>query len=390
MLPKILLVDDDAALLRSLERNLCFDYDIATAESGDAALERISSAGPFSVVVTDMRMPLMDGISLIAAARTRAPQSIFIMLTGNQDVETAIKAVNDGHVFRFLNKPCEVADIKRAIDAGIRQFELVHAEKELLQKTFVGAVNVLTDVIDLLRPDALQQSDQIDAVMRKCEESLGFCGTWEYRLAVRLSLVGLALQPIPEQNRLRLLSPADAENARSLKEVAGTSARLIERVPRLERVSEIIRLQCGADGSVTPQSIQTMSASLGATLLRAATHWTFMMNAGLSPELAATELCKAMPALPRRVVKTLLATELGRANARGVNIAIDDLREGMILHDNVLSDDGALLLRMGRRLTRPVIEKLRAHALTADGLREIVIIDESKSYDKSCGQLVEC
>jgi CheY-like chemotaxis protein len=374
---KVLLVDDDGALLRSLERNLCFDYALTTADSGQAALDLLADGGPFSVIVTDMRMPGMDGVAFIEAARVRTPRSIFLMLTGNQDVETAIKAVNDGHVFRFLNKPCEIAEIKRAIDAALRQFELVQAEKELLQKTFVGAVNMLTDVIDALRPEVLQQSDQIDAVMRSCEEGLGFCGPWEFRLAARLGLLGLALQPDEEQSRFRLLSPADPESDRLFKKIATTSAKLIERIPRLDRVADIIRMQCGSDSAMTAEAIQTASTAAGGLLLRVATQWTFMMNAGTNPETALLELRESLPDLPPRLCCALLSTEMGKANAPGRSVALENLREGMILYDNVLSDDGALLLRKGRRLTLPVIEKLRSHGATSEGIREIVVVDNS-------------
>src|SRR5882724_1862128 len=105
---KILLVDDDAKLLSSLKRNLCFDYDLTIAESGQQALDRLEAHEHFSVIVTDMRMPHMDGVQFIEKARRVAPNTVYLMLTGNQDIQTAMKAVNDGQVFRFLNKPCEV------------------------------------------------------------------------------------------------------------------------------------------------------------------------------------------------------------------------------------------------------------------------------------------
>ena len=72
---RILLVDDDVALLRSLERNLCFDYAVTTADSGQAALDLLADGGSFSVIVTDMRMPGMDGVAFIEAARGRLNRS---------------------------------------------------------------------------------------------------------------------------------------------------------------------------------------------------------------------------------------------------------------------------------------------------------------------------
>lgn len=113
MSSRILIVDDEQPLLNGLRR-LGDYYDLVTANSGDAALHEIESHKGFAVVLTDMRMPGMNGIQLIQQARMIAPDTVYMMLTGNQDQATAIKAVNDGQVFRFLNKPCDHDHIRRA------------------------------------------------------------------------------------------------------------------------------------------------------------------------------------------------------------------------------------------------------------------------------------
>lgn len=377
MSARVMFVDDDVALLKSIERNLCFDYDLSIAESGAQALELIAQNEPFSVVVTDMRMPVMDGIRLIEEARKTSPDSIYIMLTGNQDVDTSIKAVNQGQVFRFLTKPCETADIKLAVDAAQRQFELVHAEKELLQKTFVGAVNLMTDVVETLHPDTLQQSQRVDAIMRHCEEALEIQGNWEFRLAARLSLVGLALLPCDEQLKFQQLSPNDSESRRLLEKMASTSARLIARIPRLERVGEILRLQAFADGSAFHQPYAGTDARLGAALLNVAVYWSNMTGNGLSLEVALLELQQAIPQLPKQIQCALLELDAPASDRQPVEVALRDLTEGMVLYDNVLSEDGALLLRSGRRLTHPVIEKLKLHCQNSTRIRPIIIVAAS-------------
>ena len=120
---RMLVVDDDLSLLNSFRRNLCFDYDLTVAASGPDALELMAEKGPFNVIMTDMRMPKMDGLELIDQARKLSPDSIYMMLTGNQDVATATRAVNDGQVFRFLTKPCEIDDIRKALEAATKQLD---------------------------------------------------------------------------------------------------------------------------------------------------------------------------------------------------------------------------------------------------------------------------
>lgn len=376
MTQRILLVDDDVALLSSLKRNLCFDYDVTTAASGQEALE-LMAGERFSVIVTDMRMPRMDGIQFIAEARKTASDSVYIMLTGNQDVQTAMKAVNDGHVFRFLNKPCEIAEIRRALDAGLQQHKLIHAEKELLQNTFVASVNVLTDVLDALRPDVVEQSHRIDAVMRACEEALGFCGNWQYRMAARLSLVGLALQPATQQAQFEQLRPCDPECGRLLKEATATTARLIERIPRLQGLVEILRFPVTGKMQFTAHDVEQCSPALGATLLRIATHWTMLMAGGNHPMSSLVALQLAFPQLPAAIADALLTLEGNDALDAPEKVALDDLAVGMVLADDVLSEDGAVLLRSGRRLTLAIIEKLRLHNVGMRKLKPVVVLRSS-------------
>lgn len=359
VVPRILLVDDDPALLTSLKRNLYLDYDVTTAESASDALHLLHSGEPFSVIVTDMRMPRMDGLQFIEAARKLAPEAIYLMLTGNQDIQTAIKAVNDGHVFRFLTKPCEIAEIKRALKAAAAQYELLNAEKELLQKTFVGAVNVLTDVLDALRPDVVQQSDRIDSLMRACEESLGFCGNWSYRLAARIGLVGLALEPATMQSEFQTLDPCRVASHALFDNVVEVTARLIERIPRLLPVVAILRSPQLPDGIVTPEEIAMSTPGLAALLLRVATFWTALIANEHEPAAALAKLRDAFPALPPEIADTLLASEHDHAHARPRRVALQSLTEGQVLYDDATCDDGSAILPKGTKLTPTAIEKLR-------------------------------
>lgn len=103
---KILCVDDDSNILQGYKRALRRDFDIFIAEGGLEALSIIEKEGPFAVVVSDMRMPVMDGVQFLSRVRDIAPETVRMMLTGNADQQTAIIAVNEGNIFRFLTKPC--------------------------------------------------------------------------------------------------------------------------------------------------------------------------------------------------------------------------------------------------------------------------------------------
>ena len=149
---KILFVDDDANLLAACERNFRRQFQIETAEGGEAGLQKIAERGPFAVVVSDRQMPRMDGIQFLSLVKERAPDTVRIMLTGNADLEGAIKVVNEGNIFRFLTKPCAHEILGKAVADGLTQFRLITAEKELLNKTLSGSIKLLTDILTMMEP----------------------------------------------------------------------------------------------------------------------------------------------------------------------------------------------------------------------------------------------
>jgi len=131
---RILFVDDDANLLASYKRQFARKFSITTATSGNAALEIVQESGPFAIVVSDLRMPKMDGITFLSEVQKTSPESVRIMLTGQSDFETAIAAVNEGNIFRFLQKPCPQDELVRAIEAGLTHYNLVNDHKRIIRE----------------------------------------------------------------------------------------------------------------------------------------------------------------------------------------------------------------------------------------------------------------
>ncbi len=101
MTEKILLVDDEILLLESLRRELSFRFDIETAQSGAEGLDMLWKNGPYAVVVSDFRMPVMDGIKFLIQVKETAPETVRMMLTGNTDLPTAIDAITRDKSFVF-------------------------------------------------------------------------------------------------------------------------------------------------------------------------------------------------------------------------------------------------------------------------------------------------
>ena len=113
--PRVLCVDDEPFVLEGLKHQLERHYEVVTAISGKAALKELASGREFSVVISDMQMPEMNGADFLEQVRKRSPQTVRILLTGHADMEAAAQAVNRGNIFRFLLKPCAAKDLQKAI-----------------------------------------------------------------------------------------------------------------------------------------------------------------------------------------------------------------------------------------------------------------------------------
>jgi len=154
---KILFVDDEGAVLDSLRRNLGRCYDLETAVGPQEGLRRLETTGPFAVIVSDLRMPGMDGVAFLAKAREIDPDAVPVMLTGHGDLDAAMAAVNEGRIFRFLTKPCPPDVLARSLDAALAQYRLAQyrlaaADRELMRVTLENA-RLKEDVERIMRHD---------------------------------------------------------------------------------------------------------------------------------------------------------------------------------------------------------------------------------------------
>jgi len=131
---KILFVDDEPAALDGYRRVLYHDFALTMAPGGEQGLAEIRVNGPFAVVISDMRMPGMNGAEFLAAVREAAPETVRMLLTGHADLDAAVEAVNKGRIFRFLSKPCKKEVLIQAINEGIAQYRATEAEKQLVKK----------------------------------------------------------------------------------------------------------------------------------------------------------------------------------------------------------------------------------------------------------------
>ncbi len=359
---KALCVDDEPNILNGYVRTLRKVINLDTAESGFAALEKIERYGPYAVIVSDMRMPQMDGVELLKEVKIRSPDTVRIMLTGNSDQETAIRAINDGDVFRFLSKPCEPKVLGKTILAGYRQHELIRAEQVLLGQTLTGAVSALGEVLSLINPAAFGRIARIRRYMVAVARQVGITCDWEMDVFPTLAHIGcVSLSNDLIEKIRRGHAVLSAEEQQLYAAYPALSARLIAKIPRLENVERAIVYQLkNFDGSGMPaDDVKGHDIPVLARLFRLA----IAVDGFVSPEQT---LQMALPLLHERAAcfdpELLAALEVcaGGATQRSERIHVRDLRIGAILARDVLGVDGVLLVAHGQAISETIRDRLLA------------------------------
>ncbi len=130
---RILLLDDEPNILAALKRVLMDEpYEILDADSGEKGLELLQSK-PCKVVISDERMPGMGGAEFLSRVKDSYPETVRILLTGYASIDAAMKAVNDGEIYRFFMKPWDDTDLRMAIRSAIEKFDLQKENERLLE-----------------------------------------------------------------------------------------------------------------------------------------------------------------------------------------------------------------------------------------------------------------
>ena len=363
MKPRVLCVDDEPNILHGLRRHLRREYDVVTAVGGEEGLRLLREEGPFVVVISDQRMPGIDGVTFLHRVREISPETIRIMLTGQADLREAAAAVNEGSVFRFLTKPVLPDVLRDALAAAVRQHELERAEKELLEKTLAGSVKVLTEILSIVSPTAFSRVTSIHGFVRHLGERHGFPAPWQLDIAGRLALLGCVTVPGDVLERWLAGQPLEEDEQELVAAAPRNAAELLSRIPRLEQVAAILAAQadpppadCPADPAQLPPVV------LGGQILRTAVAYDLEILRGRHRREALDTLRARpqdhLPALVEALADAQLVGE--RMILRTVHA--DELAMGMVLDQDLRARNGLILLRQGQEITFAVLERLRAFA----------------------------
>jgi len=368
MADKVLFVDDEPVLLQGYQRLLRKEFPISTAIGGAAGLLMIKQEGPFGVVISDMRMPEMDGVEFLQRVRKVAPDSIRIMLTGNSDLGTAIHAVNEGNIFRFLSKLSNKDTLVNTITDSLAQHHLVCAEKELLEKTLRGTVYVLTEVLSLVSPAAFSRAARVRRYVQHVAAKLALRSAWKYEIAAMMSQLGcVTVDPSTLETVYsgKDLSPEEETQYATHPLVAQD---LLKSIPRLESVAWMIAHQFQPLPTEWDTGDREMAdMRLGAQILRAAIIFDGFLRKHQSRTEAAHFLTQRFGNLSPKIIEALMELEPEVSGQGTREMGVGDLKTGWVLQKEIRTTDGILVAAKGQEVTEPLLIKLqsfwRKHAM---------------------------
>jgi response regulator RpfG family c-di-GMP phosphodiesterase len=362
MSERILLVDDEPAVLDGYRRLLHKEFDIQTAVGAGDALEAVAVTreDPFAVIVSDLRMPEMDGVQFLARVRVVSPDTVRIALTGQADINTAVSAVNEGSLFRFLTKPCPKEVLAKALTAGLLQYRLVTAEKELLEKTLHGSITVLTEVLSLVNPAAFRRAIRIRRYVQHVVKKLQLEGAWRFDVAAMMSQLGCVTLDTETLEAIYAGQSLSAEEQLRVDAHPGVAAKLLSNIPRLEPVARMIAQQDSILASKpTAKKVPPDAVALGAQILKVALSYDQLRNGRNSHQESLSRLRLRPDQFERTVVDALEDLEMDEHRVEVKSCRIQDLECDMILQEDVRTQNGLLVVAKGQTITYPLLIRLR-------------------------------
>ncbi len=367
----ILFVDDEVNVLQSMKRQLRKRFTVLTSESGADALALLKKQGPVAVIVSDMRMPEMDGIQLLSQVKALYPDTVRIMLTGNADQETAIEAVNTGQIFRFLTKPCAMSVLVSSLALALRQYRLIIAEQQLLNETLKGSIKVLSELLSIANSAAFSSGYRIKITVNSIAEKMALPHPWQYEIAALMSGIGCITLPVEILQKLNAGVDLTEEELETFTRHPVTGADLLSHIPRLEKVALMVRNQLRRydeyeSGELTklPEEVQT-----GAQILKAVIDHDLLLHQGIHPREALTRLKKRPGVYNPKVLEFLATMKVQTEKTKIISVKFHDIIPGMVAEDDVFAKNGTLIIPKGQEITWPVIQGL-SNFVKHIGIRE--------------------
>lgn len=417
--PRILVVDDDPGLLDACTealRSIPAAFDTTTVPS--EALRRLEAI-PYALILADQQMPSMDGTTVLERAQSLCPSGIRVLLSDQLDLDTAMRAINEGGVFRLLQKPWDAGELVHTVLQALAEHTRLQQQfppqplsdqqstalAELNRSLKKKVMERTWEVLELNRK--LQQSflAAVQAMARLGEMHSNVVGNhsnrvaeWSRKIAERLDLSAAELLQVEVAATLHDIGKTHTDPKILLKPPPSLSKRervilrmhvihgeaIVRLLPNLEDAARFVRNHHERfDGDGYPDRLKGRDIPLGARIVAVANAYDHALHPRESPTSAAPEQAllaiqnkagiRLDPDLVRILTEIVVESEGDMPSLREVEIHLRDLQPGMVLARDLVTTEAVLLLKAGTRLQQEHIVRLHHHH-TSDPILDGIII----------------
>lgn len=308
----------------------------------------------FAVVMSDMRMPGMNGAELLAQVRERSPESTRMLLTGQADLTSAVAAINDGQIFRFLTKPCAPKHLRVAFEAAAEQHRLLISEQQLLEETLHGSIRALVEVLGVTQPLAFGRASRLEAYVSQMCTALGRTPAWPVEVAALVVQLGTIVLSEETAEKVYYGHALEEHEQERVRECPNTVQRLLGSIPRLEPVLEILEAM-----SIRPRKLDA-SIRQGVGILRLAMAFDVLVVQGLD-EADALATLRSRREHDEALIDALASQRDAESEHEVREVPLGAVREGMVFVDDVRTEAGTLLVPRGFEVTKGFVARVRGY-----------------------------
>jgi len=331
-------------------------------EGPEPGLEVLRREGPLAAIVSDLRMPGMDGVSFLETAREIRPDAVRLLLTGQADLASAMDAVNRGAIFRFLLKPSGPGVVRQAVAAAVEQHRLVTAERTLLEQTLLGSIRALTEVLAIVHPVGFGRAMRAKTVAGELAERLGVEARWQIEVAAMLSQIGTVTLPAETVQKLYGGQPLTFAEEVCVRRLPQTASDLLASIPRLEEVREILLHQNARfSGAGAPPSAPVGERiPLGARVLKLVLDLDLVESGGRS-RADALQVLRGRSGWydPRLLAALAEGSGSGASEPPVLELELCAVRPGMVFVEDVITPTGIVLVARGQEASERLVARIQ-------------------------------
>jgi response regulator RpfG family c-di-GMP phosphodiesterase len=408
--PRILCVDDEPNILSSLRRLFRGKgYEVLVANSGQEGLTLLETE-PIDLIISDMRMPVMDGAAFLEKVRARWPDTLRLLLTGYADIQSIIDAINRGEIYRYITKPWDDHDIVLVVKQALERKELEQEKKRLeeltlrqndelkelnnsleqkvllrtkelksahdllfganekLRNSFITSIKVFSNVIEMRSGKLVGHSRQVADLARKIAQKLNLSSREIQDIFVAGLLADIGKIGFTDELINTPISQLSGDQLGVFHKHTLRAEQLLMPLDDLLAAAKIIRSQHERyDGRGFPEGLRGKDIPLGARILAIASDFHQLQIGMLTPKRLFTDEAKALiiKGADNRYDPTVIAAfkrvfDVNDVEPPMQSIDVKNLLPGMVLAADLISKEGLMLLPADHVLEQNVIDKLRS------------------------------